>query len=126
MDLALATIESDHLTDAVLKMVPMRLRQKIDLMHAKIHAAGRDFVQQRLPQMSTRLVDQGDIRPLPASQRVAEPRDKFQPASTAADNNDPMEICTLARHCTLQVRRLLVGPADFYSAANFVIVGILA
>ena len=80
----------------------MRLRQKIDFVHAKIHAAGRDFVQQWLPQMSTRLVDQRDIRPLPASQRIAKPRDKFQPAGTAADNNDAMEICTLAHHCMLQ------------------------
>jgi hypothetical protein len=67
MNLPSATIESDHLTDAVLEMMPMRLRQKIDFVHAQVHAAGRNFVQQWLPQMSPRLVDQRDIPSLAAS-----------------------------------------------------------
>ena len=67
MNLAVATIEPDHFTNAVLKMMPMGLRKKIDFVHAQVHATGRNFVQQWLPQMSPRLVDQRDIRSLAAS-----------------------------------------------------------
>jgi hypothetical protein len=83
-------------------------------------------VQQWLPQMSARLVDQCDIRALTPPKRVTKPRDEFQPAGTSADNNDTMKISALARHSTLQARAPVSCSAGFHSAANFVIVVILA
>jgi hypothetical protein len=70
-------------------------------------------VQQWLPQMSARLVDQCDIRALTPPKRVTKPRDEFQPAGTSADNNDTMKISALARHSTLQAQRLLAAAPVF-------------
>jgi len=58
---------------------------------ADIHAAGRHFVEQGLPQMRARLFDERDIRqPMPAKP-VAEARDEFEPAGAAANDDDAME-----------------------------------
>ena len=47
--LAPGAVEPDHLSGAIAKVMPVRLRQIVELMMAEIHAAGRDLVQQRLP-----------------------------------------------------------------------------
>ena len=94
MNLALAAVEPNQLADAIAEMMPMRLRQKIDLMHAEIHAAGRDLVQQRLPQVSAALVDQRHVRQLAPAQLVAEPGYEFEPTGAAANDDNAMEIGT--------------------------------
>jgi hypothetical protein len=43
------SIERDHLANAKAEVVPMRLRKEVDLMHAEIHGARRNLMQQRLP-----------------------------------------------------------------------------
>ena len=43
-----------------MKMVPMSLRQIDQFMPFRIHAAGGNFMQQGLPNMGFRLVNQGD------------------------------------------------------------------
>jgi hypothetical protein len=42
--LAPAAIEPDHLAGAIMKVVPVGLRQIIELMMAEIHAAGGNLV----------------------------------------------------------------------------------
>jgi hypothetical protein len=60
--LPLLTIEADHLAQAVVEMVPMRLREIVELVLGRVHAAGGDGVQQWLPEMGPRFLDQGDPR----------------------------------------------------------------
>jgi hypothetical protein len=67
-------------------------------VHAEIHAAGADFMQQRLPQMGPVLVDEGYVGPLVTTELVTEPGDELQPAGAATDDDDAMEIGRLARH----------------------------
>jgi hypothetical protein len=94
-DLAPLAVEADHLADAIAEMVPVRLRVVVDLVDAEVEAAGRDLVQQRLPEMRPRLVDEGDFGAPPPAQGVAEPRRELQPAGAAAHDDDPMRGRTL-------------------------------
>src|SRR6478736_5531848 len=79
-------------------MMLMRLRQVVDLVHAEIHAAGSDLMQQRLPQMGAAFVDEGHVGPFVTPQLVAEPGHELQPAGAAADDDDAMKIGRLAHH----------------------------
>jgi hypothetical protein len=51
LNFAFLSIKTDHLSDAVVEAMPMRLRQKIDLVHGEIHGSSGDLVQQGLPEM---------------------------------------------------------------------------
>ena len=42
-------VQADHLANAVAEVVPMRLREVVDLVHGEIHGSRSDLVQQRLP-----------------------------------------------------------------------------
>src|SRR4051812_24133863 len=95
-------------------MVPMRLRQVVDFVHAEIHAAGPDLMQQRLPQMGPILVDKGNVGLFAPTQLVAEPGHELQPAGAAADDYDAMEIGRLAHHV---LRSELAGVGQGHSAA---------
>jgi len=83
-----AAVEADHLADAVAEVVPVRLRQKVELVMAEIHAAGGDLVQQRLPQMGARAIDQRDLGAVARAQPVAQPGRKLQPAGAATDDDN--------------------------------------
>src|SRR5262249_60736048 len=61
LNFASLPVQPDHLADAVVEVVPMRLREIVDLVHSKIHGSGRDLMQERLPQMGARFVDQRDV-----------------------------------------------------------------
>ena len=66
----------------------MALRHVLEFVLVDIHAAGRDLVQQRLPDVRPRFVDERDRRLAFLAQLVAERRGEFQTAGTAADHND--------------------------------------
>jgi hypothetical protein len=70
--------------------VPVGERQVVDLVHAEIHAAGGDLVQQRLPQMRLLPVDQCDAGLATFAELVSQAGGKLQPACPAADNDDPL------------------------------------
>jgi hypothetical protein len=55
---------------------------------AEIHAAGGNFMEQWLPQMSPRFVDQNNIGLAATTERVAEPGRKLKTSSTAANDDD--------------------------------------
>jgi hypothetical protein len=61
-------------------------------MLVQIHAAGRNFMEQRFPQVRARTIEQRDARPLPAAETVAEPRRKLEPAGATADDHDAMQF----------------------------------
>gem|GEM_PF-237435 len=88
LDQPLRAVDASQLADTVAEPVPVRLRQIIELVQAEVHAAGGDFVQQRLPQVGARLIDERDRRLPSPAELVAEPRCKLQSARTAADYDD--------------------------------------
>jgi hypothetical protein len=51
-----------------------------------VHAAGGDFVEQRLPQMRARLLNQRNVGTAASAQCIAEPGDEPAGASAADDN----------------------------------------
>ena len=75
-----------------MKSVPMRLGEIAQLIFARVDAACRHFVQQRLPDVRPSAIDQRDVRlPTPA-QTVAETSGKLQPSGAAADHDDPVQL----------------------------------
>ena len=72
-------------------MVPVGLREVIQRVVAHIHASGSDLVQQRLPQVRARTVDQGGLYFLALRKLVADARDELQARGSAAHDDDVME-----------------------------------
>ena len=110
MHLLSPPIEPDHLTVAVAKIVPVGLREVIQRVVAHIHASGGDLVQQRLPQVGTRAVDQGGLHFLALRQPVADARDEFQARGSAAHDDHVVERVRELRG-RLAARRRLGGIA---------------
>src|SRR5215471_6038853 len=77
-------------------MVPMGLSPEFDLLHRKIHTSCGDLMQQRLPEVGPRLVNQRNIGNPAPTQRVAKPCDQLQASGTAADDNDTMHGALVA------------------------------
>jgi hypothetical protein len=92
MNELLATVEADHLTETIVEMMMMGLRQIVSLKLARIHATSRHDMQQRLPQMSASLVDQSDARTAAFAQHVTEARCQFDSAGPATNNYDLMTL----------------------------------
>ena len=77
--------------------MPVRLREIVELVAVDVHAARCDFVQQRLPHMRARAIDE-DYVGLPAlAEGVAQAGREFQAARSAADDDDAMR--TSAHAC---------------------------
>ena len=70
------------------EVMPVRERKIIDAVDVGIQAPGRDFMQQRFPQMRGIAVDQRDLGASAPSQLVAEARRQRQSAGAAADDDD--------------------------------------
>jgi len=90
MDSAVRPIEADHLPDAILEMVLVGLGEVVDGVGPDIHAAGRHFVEQGLPDVSAGAIDERDLGPSASRERVAEPRDELKAGSAAAHDDDPV------------------------------------
>ena len=71
-------------------MVLVGLRQVVDGMGPDIHAAGRDFVEQGLPDVSTGAIDERDPGSSAPRERVAEPGDELKAGGAAAHDDDPV------------------------------------
>jgi hypothetical protein len=97
MHLLGGAIEPDHLAQAVTEPVPMRLGEVVQLVLAGVHAAGRRFVQQRLPKMRAGAFHQRDTRPTAPAKAVAEPGDELEPRRAAADHGNLMQALVLNR-----------------------------
>lgn len=89
-DLTRRPINADHIAETIREMVPVRLRQIIQLMLGAIQAARGHRVQQRLPQMRAAAFHQSDLRAARFRQLVAEPGHEFQAGRAAAHDDDPM------------------------------------
>jgi hypothetical protein len=99
LDLLAGAIQSDQLSKAIAKMVPMRLGKVIKRMLIEIEAARRHGMQKRLPEMRARFVDERDPSSAAFHERIAQARSKFQSRSTTADDNDFVK-------CRVFLRRL--------------------
>src|SRR5262245_47637576 len=96
LDFASLPIEANHLANAIAEAMPMRLRQEVDFVDREIHTSGGDLVQQGLPKMSARFVDQGDISELAPAEPVTQLGHKLESAGAAADHNDSVKVGALA------------------------------
>ena len=72
------------------EVVPIGDQEVVDAVQIGIHAPRRDLVQQRLPQMSLKAVDERNDRAPAPTQRVTEPCRERQSGGAAADDDDPM------------------------------------
>jgi hypothetical protein len=68
--------------------VPARLREVVELVGMDVHAARRDLVQQRLPQVRAAAVDERHVRFRPASVAIAQLRGELEAARAAAHHHD--------------------------------------
>ncbi len=73
LDHAARPVQAGHLADAVDEAMPVGEREKVDLVHAQVHAAGGDLVQQRLPQVRALPVDERDAGLAALAELVAQP-----------------------------------------------------
>jgi hypothetical protein len=73
-------------------MMPMRLRHIFKLMLIWVHAACSDFVQQRLPHMRSRAIDEGNLSFFALTQTITQARCKLQATSAPAYDNDMMQV----------------------------------
>jgi hypothetical protein len=75
------------------EVVPVGHQEIVDVVDVGVDPARRHFVQQRLPQMRSTVVDER-YRRLPAvPERVAEARRERQARGTAPDDNHMMRLC---------------------------------
>ena len=72
MHQALRPVQTVHLAQAVLEMVPMGLRQVVQLVASHVHAASGNFVQLGLPDMGAGFFDERDLGQAFARQGIAQ------------------------------------------------------
>ena len=95
----LLAVDAGHLAVAELEPVPIALRLIGKLVAADVHAAGGDLVQERLPDVRARLLDERDLRLALASELVAEPGRELEAAGAAAHDDDVMQaVVGVHRH----------------------------
>jgi hypothetical protein len=73
-------------------MMPMGLREIIQLVLGRVHAASGGDMQERLPQVRAAALDQGDVGQAALTELVAKTRDELEPRRAAADNDDSMRM----------------------------------
>ena len=76
----------------------MPLCLKGQFVASGIHAAGGDFVQQRLPDVRTCTVDKGNLGFAFTAELVAKLRREFEPAGAAADDDDAVQLRSSGRN----------------------------
>jgi hypothetical protein len=88
MNFAAFAVEPNHFAKAKPEIVPVGMREIVDLMLGGIHAAGRDFMKQRLPEMGPGTLDKRNASLALGRQTVAKARYEFKsPGSSAHDDN---------------------------------------
>ena len=105
LQLAPRAVEPDHLSLAKPEVMPVRHQEVIDAVHVGIDAPGRDFVQQRLPQMRSVVIDERDRRLPAAAERIAELGRERQSGGAAADDDHLMRMCHGVGHSVGSSRR---------------------
>lgn len=76
------------------EVVPSGLRDVIELMRVRVHAAGRDLVQERLPDVGWIAVHKEYFGLAPLAEPVAQPSGQAQPAGAASHHDNAMScIC---------------------------------
>jgi hypothetical protein len=96
-------IEPDHLAEAVAEAVPMRLREVVELMLARVQTAGGNCMQERLPQMHARTFHERNARAPAPSKAVAQPRGELKACSSSPNDYNAV------KHCRVEPFRQAVG-----------------
>ena len=76
----------------------MCLGEVVELVAVGVHAAGGNLVQQRLPHVRARALDERDLGLVLAAELVAELGDELEPAGAAADDEDAVQARRARRH----------------------------
>ena len=87
----LRAVDAGHLAVAELESVPITLRLIGKLVATNVHAAGGDLMQERLPDVRARLLDEGNLRLAPLAELVAQPRRQLEAARATAHDDDVMQ-----------------------------------
>ncbi len=87
-DLLAAAVEAAHPAELEGVVMGAGMGEVVEPVGIGAQRAGRDLVQQRLPDVAQRAVDQRDPRAATAAETVAEPARQHQPAGAAADDHD--------------------------------------
>jgi hypothetical protein len=90
-------IQPLHAAELEIEVVPARLREVVEFMIVLIHAPGSHLVQQGLPEVGARPVDQRDAGLALAPEAIAQAGGEFQTAGTAADHDDAMQAARAGR-----------------------------
>jgi hypothetical protein len=90
-------IEAGHLADAIVEVVPVGLREVVEVVIVDVHAAGRDLVQLGLPHVGAVALDQGDAARARACRACRRARGQLQAAGPSADDDDPV-LCRCICH----------------------------
>ncbi len=88
LHLALRAVEALERAEREGEAVPARLREVVELVGVHVHAARGDLVQQRLPEVRARAVDEGHVGAALAAEAVAQARGELQAAGAAAHHDD--------------------------------------
>src|SRR5215475_500959 len=98
VNLALVAVEPDQFPDTIVEVVPMGLSPEFRFLHLKFHASRRDVMQQRLPEVGARLVDQRHMSNATPTERVAKACNELKASGTAANDDDAMRGMVTACH----------------------------
>jgi hypothetical protein len=82
-------LEPAQLAEHEREVVPARLREVVELVLVDVHAAGRDLVQQRLPQVGAIAVHQRDLR-LAVAVAIPQRGGELEAAGSPAHDDDAM------------------------------------
>ena len=88
LKLAARAVQALDRTLAKAEAMPVRDREVIDVVRGRIHAAGGDLVQQRLPHVGFGAIDQRHRRLAASGELVAQRGRQRQAAGAAADDDD--------------------------------------
>ena len=91
-DLAARAVEPGQRALRKPESVPVRDRRVVEVVRVGVHAPGRHFMQQRLPDVGGIAVDQRHPHRALATVAVTEPGRQRQAAGTTADDHDSMRI----------------------------------
>ena len=92
INFAVLAVEPDHFAEAKPEIVPVGVREIVDLVLGGIHAAGGDFMKQRLPEMGPGTLDQRNPRLALGRQTVAKARYELEPSGASADDDNMVQI----------------------------------
>jgi hypothetical protein len=93
-ELAVDTIQIKHLPLLKFEMMPASLGDVLELMRMGIHTPCCDFMQQRLPQVGSRAINQNNLSLALLAKLIAQTSDQLKTTGTPTHHDDAMRPST--------------------------------